>query len=437
MEHVQQAIDAITHFDKTFPKKAFQIISEHKEQAIPFLRDAINKAILEQDSLEEGYQLHFYALFLLGQFQDRESFPLILKLASLPPQILDNLIGDAITSGLPDILYNTYNGDLALLKAAFTNPAVDEYVRGGILDVLGQLYLDGVLAENAWKTLLREWIYEEDEQNPYICANLAQVICKCHFADMLPDIRHLYEEDRIDEEFIGTYDKCVDSIFEYEEQTSGFCRSPIHAASLLRGWAMFEQPPEKESQDKDFGKLIKTLDREFTRPEPTRKIGRNDPCPCGSGKKYKFCCLNKPKSLLDSIESEQERMKWLKSYPYTGDQRETGRIYLEDFFDSESIEIDKLLYLALAHRMTPLWRREPDEIVEKRQRAYLSEAFAQFAKKVEKEHIATFKEYDVKYSIHYFCEEWMDVLLALLKKNDDQDLYGAAKKCRREMDRRA
>ncbi|MDY3868682.1 MAG: YchJ family protein [Pyramidobacter sp.] len=23
---------------------------------------------------------------------------------------------------------------------------------------------------------------------------------------------------------------------------------------------------------------------------PTPKIGRNDPCPCGSGKKYKFCC---------------------------------------------------------------------------------------------------------------------------------------------------
>ena len=22
------------------------------------------------------------------------------------------------------------------------------------------------------------------------------------------------------------------------------------------------------------------------------KIGRNDPCPCGSGKKYKNCCLN-------------------------------------------------------------------------------------------------------------------------------------------------
>jgi uncharacterized protein YecA (UPF0149 family) len=25
------------------------------------------------------------------------------------------------------------------------------------------------------------------------------------------------------------------------------------------------------------------------------KIGRNDPCPCGSGKKYKKCCLLKKK----------------------------------------------------------------------------------------------------------------------------------------------
>jgi len=27
-----------------------------------------------------------------------------------------------------------------------------------------------------------------------------------------------------------------------------------------------------------------------TNIEPVPKIGRNDPCPCGSGKKYKYCC---------------------------------------------------------------------------------------------------------------------------------------------------
>jgi SEC-C motif-containing protein len=31
----------------------------------------------------------------------------------------------------------------------------------------------------------------------------------------------------------------------------------------------------------------------LSRSEKERKIGRNDPCPCGSGKKYKKCCMKK------------------------------------------------------------------------------------------------------------------------------------------------
>ena len=30
-------------------------------------------------------------------------------------------------------------------------------------------------------------------------------------------------------------------------------------------------------------------------PVKSEKIGRNDPCPCGSGKKYKKCCLQSSK----------------------------------------------------------------------------------------------------------------------------------------------
>ena len=32
------------------------------------------------------------------------------------------------------------------------------------------------------------------------------------------------------------------------------------------------------------------------------KIGRNQPCPCGSGRKYKLCCLGKEKYFLDEID---------------------------------------------------------------------------------------------------------------------------------------
>jgi hypothetical protein len=54
-----------------------------------------------------------------------------------------------------------------------------------------------------------------------------------------------------------------------------------------------------DEQD-DLGEEAAFLERNGSsaavqRPLPPRrelaKVGRNDPCPCGSGKKYKFCCL--------------------------------------------------------------------------------------------------------------------------------------------------
>ena len=38
-----------------------------------------------------------------------------------------------------------------------------------------------------------------------------------------------------------------------------------------------------------------------------KDVGRNDPCPCGSGKKYKNCCLNKGSKGL------KIKAKWLNA----------------------------------------------------------------------------------------------------------------------------
>lgn len=36
------------------------------------------------------------------------------------------------------------------------------------------------------------------------------------------------------------------------------------------------------------------------------KIGRNDPCPCGSGKKYKKCCMGKG-GIVERLPNMAER----------------------------------------------------------------------------------------------------------------------------------
>ena len=56
---------------------------------------------------------------------------------------------------------------------------------------------------------------------------------------------------------------------------------------------------------------------------PTDQTGRNDPCPCGSGKKYKKCCLPKEKEARRKAERQppgygpvERALKWLEGrYP--------------------------------------------------------------------------------------------------------------------------
>jgi SWIM/SEC-C metal-binding protein len=43
--------------------------------------------------------------------------------------------------------------------------------------------------------------------------------------------------------------------------------------------------PDKPEDISDLEKLLNP-----PKPVQSAKIGRNDPCPCGSGKKYKKCC---------------------------------------------------------------------------------------------------------------------------------------------------
>jgi len=39
--------------------------------------------------------------------------------------------------------------------------------------------------------------------------------------------------------------------------------------------------------------------------QPDYNVGRNDPCPCGSGKKYKKCCLNKQKTPFETLKHSE------------------------------------------------------------------------------------------------------------------------------------
>lgn len=115
-------------------------------------------------------------------------------------------------------------------------------------------------------------------------------------------------------------------------------------------------------------------------------------------KNISIVVLNKTDA-LSKIENEQQRQLALCDYPKMPQEGVEGRVYLTDYYDDESIEIDKLVYLALKER--PDWTGQPQNSILKMDRIkkYLSLAFQKFVEKVESEKIHSAEEYNKKYAI--------------------------------------
>ena len=68
------------------------------------------------------------------------------------------------------------------------------------------------------------------------------------------------------------------------------CRAPCSSASICSGNGGKGSPIvspeylERQASGSNLGLAERALN-------PFRGVGRNDPCPCGSGKKFKRCCL--------------------------------------------------------------------------------------------------------------------------------------------------
>ena len=53
---------------------------------------------------------------------------------------------------------------------------------------------------------------------------------------------------------------------------------------------LYELPQWKEIFDDEKRKTLFLEQKKSGTVHVGKKVGRNDPCPCGSGKKYKYCC---------------------------------------------------------------------------------------------------------------------------------------------------
>lgn len=142
-----------------------------------------------------------------------------------------------------------------------------------------------------WQDYLQteEVIYDQllQKKDPHVQGKLADLAKEFNveptiFAGFLDGINESIDPVLELEELEDTTE--LDFTIDYEKLYYNMQEAKAKWLYDLPIWEELLTQEQRNAQRKKF------LDAHTRRVE---KVGRNEPCPCGSGKKYKHCCLNK------------------------------------------------------------------------------------------------------------------------------------------------
>ena len=276
---------------------------------IPLLKGAIEDTItMAKEEILELSDLRFFSLFLLTEFEVRDAVPLILEALTLHEDWPYQLFGDAATMMLPRILARFWDGDFESVDALVRNTELMEEMRRAAAETYIFLVRDGrITRDDAVERLRRHMRWAIDQNDGELASGLVLVMNTLAPAEAMDDIREAYCLELIHPFFINLEDveKSVAGGREFvERQLERYPPTGMpDTIEELEGWAAFTEPPKPPAPEPRIlpqvfahadDALSAPLQGETTFEESRRnRIGRNDPCPCGSGKKYKKCCLRR------------------------------------------------------------------------------------------------------------------------------------------------
>lgn len=286
---MEQWIKELENTDKHYPREAIRALAQEQEQATPLLLNLFERVTKHPEQYEKqfSYNGHIYASFLLAEFREKSFLPLFLKFLSLPSGQLNNLTADFVTEYAGQIIASIADEtSFGQIKPFIANDEADPYARGAALKALEILTVNGQLDRlevlDYMRTLLQHpWKKNRIEFVTEVVASIDDLYPE----ELMPDIKNAYRDGIVDEYAIHfedlsrTVKRPKEAILEQTKHD--------HHHQLIQNAAEDASYIEKLWQQPFYTAPVQ-IQPTATKSAP--KVGRNDPCPCGSGKKYKKCC---------------------------------------------------------------------------------------------------------------------------------------------------
>jgi hypothetical protein len=253
---------------------------------------------------EEANQL-FNGLHVLGAIREAQAFAPLMRLLRRPPDDLDWLLGDGVTEALPRIVAGVFDRTPDALFQMLADRDVDPIVRMGLFGTLAFLTWDGRIDKDETIRFLVRFHEERlapDDDEAWV--GWQDAIALLGLRDLAGRVEAAWRDERMPPglaepeffwEMLEQAEAAPSDRERFSKERLGYIEDIVADLAWIDAKAPDMTDEERAAWEAEWEQALDV----FPLPEPPidpvhnpmRHVGRNDPCPCGSGKKAKKCCL--------------------------------------------------------------------------------------------------------------------------------------------------
>ena len=334
--------------DDYFPEAELIQAIEHQKEVTPLLLKAFEDYAENPEDYDviDGNFLPAVAMTLLAQFRETAAFPIFLNIAksySCNQLYYDDLIFSTDDEEFGRILASFSSGNINTLKSLVLDDGLNGMMRCYALDALMACYFEDDLERSDFVGFLSGLytsfasLEKSSDDHLLLWGALYRVSLSIHPGELMNEIREMCKDDTswtVEDGLSGMsdldlaesmaqedFDEWKASEWQANVEDYGYIKNAVrdlHFWQMNIGDDWDDELPEElmaevselrealfETVDamkhevfdasvpplpliKPSAGYLAGTDHPMIREQP--KTGRNDPCPCGSGKKYKKCC---------------------------------------------------------------------------------------------------------------------------------------------------
>jgi hypothetical protein len=293
-----EILDQLTHADG-LPKAALQAATAQRAEMVPiFLHEIDSYLALDSTGRAKATPL-FFIFHLLGEWREKSAYRPLVRLLRCPEHELNAILGDGITSTTHRVMAAVFDGDPQPLYEIILDPDAEEYVRSRMCETLAMLVLRGELDRTQVARFLRAAFNEiRPQAQCFAWQGWQSAIAMVGLSELKVLVKRAFDRGFIDRHWLGFEDFerdlrwAVNHPGELRDQRGDQFTLFGDTVEELSRWYGFSDEGRAAREQRLHETEAELAESEPYR-NPFRGIGRNHPCPCGSGKKFKNCCLRR------------------------------------------------------------------------------------------------------------------------------------------------